>query len=122
MFGTRNIEVIEDSSGAWVKTIEGERIDLEKFLGSYHDKEMQKLDVLGDNEELVVDEQDDYKYQANARISSKFNKEPAARRYERTFPDDGDTSPTYGEITREPFSTSITNVNPRARNRRVKRY
>lgn len=70
LFGTRNIEVMESPSGPKVKMASGEVIGLEAFLTTFHDKEMQKLDALGDNEELVVDEKDDYKYQGNARLGS----------------------------------------------------
>lgn len=69
LFGTRNIDIIRNPNGAIkVKMLNGELWDLEQFIDMYHDKELQKLDVLGDNEELVVDEKDDYRYQENVRL------------------------------------------------------
>ena len=69
LFGTRNIDIVRDSHGdIKVKMLNGELWTLEQFINQYHDKELQKLDVLGDNEELVVDEKDDYKYQENVRL------------------------------------------------------
>lgn len=70
LFGTKNLDTILTSSGVKVKLQNGEVLDLEEFIGMYHDKELQKLDALGDNEELVVDEKDDYRYQENVRMQS----------------------------------------------------
>jgi predicted nucleic acid-binding Zn-ribbon protein len=61
LFGTRNIDINRSANGTIkVQMQNGELWDLEQFIELYHDKELQKLDVLGDNEELVVDERDDY--------------------------------------------------------------
>jgi len=69
LFGTRNIDIERQANGAIrVRMLNGELWSLEQFIDQYHDKELQKLDVLGDNEELVVDEKDDYRYQENVRL------------------------------------------------------
>jgi len=69
LFGTHNIDIVTDRNGAIkVHMLNGELWSLEQFIDMYHDKELQKLDALGDNEELVVDEKDDYKYQENIRL------------------------------------------------------
>lgn len=68
LFGTRNIDIIHKPQGLMVKMINGELLDLDQFIAIYHDKELQKLDQLGDNEELVVDEKDEYRYQDNIRL------------------------------------------------------
>lgn len=73
LFGTKNIEVINTSTGAKVRTTTGQTIDLDHFLATYHDQELQKLDALGDNEELVVDEKDDYRYQENVRMGQGYD-------------------------------------------------
>jgi hypothetical protein len=68
LFGTRNIEIFPTNQGLQVRLQSGEQFDLDQFISLFHDKELQKLDVLGDNEELVVDEKDDYRYQENIRL------------------------------------------------------
>jgi hypothetical protein len=132
LFGTRNIEVFQDAQGAFVKTKDGGNMDLEDFLSSYHDRELQKLDALGDNEELVVDEQDDYKYQANIRMkqatserrydpyedstpkqSSYLEVDDASNRYRNA-------SPSYNDYDRE--SINITKVNTKNRERRLRHF
>jgi len=71
LFGTNNIDIETQSNGSIMgRMINGELWTLEQFINQFHDKELQKLDVLGDNEELVVDDKDDYKYQENVRLHS----------------------------------------------------
>ena len=62
LFGTKNIQIVRTNTGPMVKTTDGELVELEHYLETSHDLELQKLDALGDDEHLVVDEKNDFKY------------------------------------------------------------
>lgn len=114
LFGTRNIECVQTSTGPKVKLTTGEVMDLESFLSTFHDKELQKLDALGDNEELVVDERDDYKYQENIRMNS-----PGRGGYENNFLRE---SSRGGETFLGYDGVRDTQLNASNRNRAVRNY
>lgn len=104
LFGTRNIDIVTDRNGdIKVQMLNGELWTLNQFIEMYHDKELQKLDVLGDNEELVVDEKDDYKYQENIRLHGNRG---GASQYEFSDSRLGETFHGYDDYRGSEFSSA----------------